>query len=168
MICSGKIFWIHFLCWDFCFSFAGISIKQWFKGNKTWHFLLHSPDKEMHSWKLSQPCSLNGSSCNVILSHVTTRRCGSLPKCCETFQPFEAKRQGGYYEGTECKSSHWRCSFKKGALESFVKFTGKHLCFSLFLNKVTGWKPEIVRNSYWRCSVKKVVLKKAQWCSSRS
>ena len=67
-----------------------------------------------------------------------------------------------------CRSSHQRCSVRKGVLKNFVKFIGKHLCFSLFFNKVTGWKPEIVRNSYWRCSVKKVVLKKAQWCSSRS
>ena len=26
------------------------------------------------------------------------------------------------------RSSHWRCSIKKGALRSFAKFTGKHLC----------------------------------------
>ena len=67
-----------------------------------------------------------------------------------------------------CRNSHQRCSVRKGVLKNFVKFTGKHLCFSLFFNKVAGWKQEIVRNSYWRCSVKKVVLKKAQWCSSRS
>ena len=34
------------------------------------------------------------------------------------------------------KSSHERCSIKKGVLSS--KFTGKHLCQSLFLNKVAG------------------------------
>ena len=27
---------------------------------------------------------------------------------------------------------------KKGALENFTKFTGKHLCQSVFLNKVAG------------------------------
>ena len=30
------------------------------------------------------------------------------------------------------------CSVKKVALENFVKFTGKRLCQSLFLNKVAG------------------------------
>ena len=31
---------------------------------------------------------------------------------------------------------------KKGVLENFTKFTGKHLCWSLFFNKVAGLKPE--------------------------
>ena len=30
---------------------------------------------------------------------------------------------------------------KKGVLENFVKFTGQHLCQSLFFNKVAGLKP---------------------------
>ena len=30
------------------------------------------------------------------------------------------------------RSSHQRCSIKKGALKNFAKFTGKHLCQSLF------------------------------------
>ena len=30
------------------------------------------------------------------------------------------------------RSSHRRCSIKKGALKSFAKYTGKHLCQSLF------------------------------------
>ena len=34
------------------------------------------------------------------------------------------------------KSSHKRCSVKKGVLRNFAKFTGKHLCQSLFFNKV--------------------------------
>ena len=36
------------------------------------------------------------------------------------------------------KSSHQRCSVKKGVLKNFAKFTGKHLCQSLFFNKVAG------------------------------
>ena len=31
---------------------------------------------------------------------------------------------------------------KKGVLENFTKFTGKHLCWSLFFNKVAGLGPE--------------------------
>ena len=34
------------------------------------------------------------------------------------------------------KSSHQRCSVKKGVLRNFAKFTGKYLCQSLFFNKV--------------------------------
>ena len=36
------------------------------------------------------------------------------------------------------RNSHQRCSMKKGVLRNFVKFTGKHLCQSLFFNKVAG------------------------------
>ena len=32
--------------------------------------------------------------------------------------------------------SHWRSSIKKGALKYFPKFKGKHLCQSLFFNKL--------------------------------
>ena len=36
------------------------------------------------------------------------------------------------------RSSHQRCSVKKGVLRNFAKFTGKHLCQRLFFNKVAG------------------------------
>ena len=49
-------------------------------------------------------------------------------------------------------------------INTFPKFTDKHLCPSLFFNKGAGWKPEIVRSRHWRCSVKKGVFKKAYWC----
>ena len=34
--------------------------------------------------------------------------------------------------------SHQTCSERRGVLRNFVKFTGKHLCQSLFFNKVAG------------------------------
>ena len=36
------------------------------------------------------------------------------------------------------RSSHRRCSVGKGVLKNFAKFTGKHLCQSLFFNIVEG------------------------------
>ena len=33
---------------------------------------------------------------------------------------------------------------KKGVLKNLAKFTGKHLCQSLFFNKVAGLRPEIL------------------------
>ena len=36
------------------------------------------------------------------------------------------------------RSSHLAGSVRKGILRNFVKFTGKHLCQSFFLNKVIG------------------------------
>ena len=38
-------------------------------------------------------------------------------------------------------SSHRRCSIKKGVLRNFAKFTGKHLCQSLFL--IFLWKKRL-------------------------
>ena len=40
--------------------------------------------------------------------------------------------------GANARRTHWRCSLKKGVLKNFTTFTGKHLCESLFFNKVTG------------------------------
>ena len=34
------------------------------------------------------------------------------------------------------RSSHRRCSVKKGVIRNFAKFTGKHLCQNRFFNKV--------------------------------
>ena len=33
------------------------------------------------------------------------------------------------------RSSHWRCSVRKGVLRNSAKFTGKHLCQSLLFKK---------------------------------
>ena len=48
------------------------------------------------------------------------------------------------------RSSHRRCSERKGVLSNFAKFTGKHLCQSLFFNEVAGlrlWK----ERPWYRC-----------------
>ena len=41
------------------------------------------------------------------------------------------------------RSSHCRCSVKKGVLENFAKFTRKHLCQSLSFNKVECLRPYV-------------------------
>ena len=41
-----------------------------------------------------------------------------------------------YYYSTE--AVNWRCSVKRSVLRTSAKFTGKHLCQSLFFNKVVG------------------------------
>ena len=42
---------------------------------------------------------------------------------------------------------------KKGVLKNFAKFTGKHLCQSLFFNKVAGLKPATLfkKRTWQRC-----------------
>ena len=51
------------------------------------------------------------------------------------------------------RSSHRRCSLKKGALRNLAKFTGKHLCPRLLLNKIAGLRPAtLLKKSLWhRC-----------------
>ena len=51
------------------------------------------------------------------------------------------------------RSSHQRCSVRKGVLRYFAKFTGKHLCQGLFFNKVAGLRPAtLLKKRLWhRC-----------------
>ena len=45
-----------------------------------------------------------------------------------------------------------RCSMKKGVPKTFAKFTGKHLCQSLFFNKASGLRPATLKKRIWqRC-----------------
>ena len=48
------------------------------------------------------------------------------------------------------RSRFGRCSIKKGVLENFTKFTGKHLCQSLFFKKVAGLRPvNLLKRRLW-------------------
>ena len=50
------------------------------------------------------------------------------------------------------RSSHRRYSIRKGVLRNFGKFTGKHLCQSLFVNKVVGRPATLLKKRLWhRC-----------------
>ena len=51
------------------------------------------------------------------------------------------------------RSSHRGFSVKKGVLRNFAKLTGKHLCQSLFFNKVEGLRPAtLLKKRLWhRC-----------------
>ena len=40
--------------------------------------------------------------------------------------------------GRNGRSSHQKCSIKKGVLKNFTKFKGRQLCQSLFFNKTKG------------------------------
>ena len=47
----------------------------------------------------------------------------------------------------------FRLNTKQGVLKNFAKFTGKHLCQSIFLNKVAGLRPvTLIKKCLWhRC-----------------
>ena len=48
---------------------------------------------------------------------------------------------------TLLRSSHRRCSVKTGVFKNLQKFTGKHLCCSLFLIKLQVFRPATLLNS---------------------
>ena len=49
------------------------------------------------------------------------------------------------------KSSQQRCFIRKGVLRNFTKFMGKHLCQSLFFNKVAGLRhASLIKKRLWR------------------
>ena len=52
-----------------------------------------------------------------------------------------------------CRSSRPEVLCKKGVLRNFTKFTGKHLCQSLFFNEVAGLRPAtLLKKRLWqRC-----------------
>ena len=48
------------------------------------------------------------------------------------------------------RSSHPEVFYRKGALTNFTKFLGKHLCQSLFFNKVTDLRPAtLLKKRLW-------------------
>ena len=48
------------------------------------------------------------------------------------------------------RSRHQSCTVRKGVLRNFVQFTGKHLCQSLFFDKVEGLKPtNVLEKRLW-------------------
>ena len=51
------------------------------------------------------------------------------------------------------RNSHQRCSVKIDVLKNFGKFTGRHLCQSLFLNKAASLSPATLlkKRLYFRC-----------------
>ena len=46
------------------------------------------------------------------------------------------------------RSSHRRCSVKKGVLKTFANFTGKHLCWNLFLITLQVFRPATLLKRY--------------------
>ena len=72
-----------------------------------------------------------------ICSHLNLITCGMIA----LLTNFVICKKDIYYLINKCLSSHRRFSVKKGVLKNFAKFTGKHLCQSLFFNKVAGVRP---------------------------
>ena len=75
------------------------------------------------------------------VSILTASEFSSLVKRCSSicqqvlFLPQGIRSKFGSFD---FRGSHRRCSVKKGVLRNFSKLTGRHLCQSLFFNKVAG------------------------------
>ena len=54
-------------------------------------------------------------------------------------------------QNKQFRNSHRRCSLRNGILRNCAKFTGKHLCQSLFFNKVAGLRPLFKKRLWHRC-----------------
>ena len=59
----------------------------------------------------------------------------------------------GANDPLKSRSSHQRCFVRKGILRNFEKLTGKHMCQSLFFNKVAGLRAAtLLKKRLWhRC-----------------
>ena len=54
--------------------------------------------------------------------------------------------------GNHFRNGHQRCSMQKGVLRNLTKFTGKHLCQSLFFYNVVGQAWNFIKKRLWhRC-----------------
>ena len=51
------------------------------------------------------------------------------------------------FQSLIARSSRLEVFYKKGVLKNFSKFTGKHLCQSLFFDKVAGLRPFLQNTS---------------------
>ena len=73
-----------------------------------------------------------------------------IPVCLKLDYHFSAKRPWMYSE-SHSRSSHQRCSVRKGVLRNLAKLIGKHLCQSLSFNKVAGSAQfcEISKNTFF-------------------
>ena len=49
---------------------------------------------------------------------------------------------------TSHRDSHQMCSIRKDVLTNFVKFTGKHLCQSLFSRKLQASRTPLLQNTF--------------------
>ena len=69
-----------------------------------------------------------------------------------------------HHDSSKSLSSRQEVFCEKGVLRNFTKFTGKHLCQSLFFNKVAGLRPQELslelnlRSSHCSCTIKMVFL----------
>ena len=68
-----------------------------------------------------------------------------------------------YIQMLKTPASLRRCSIKKVVLENLVKSTGKHLCRSRFLNKVSSVRPEALESTSGGLLLQKTTKHRNNW-----
>ena len=59
----------------------------------------------------------------------------------QTLKLLNLELDNGTRHYSNSRRSHRRCSVEKGTLKNFENFTGKHLCWRLFLIKLQAFRP---------------------------
>ena len=100
----------------------------------------------LKNFAMLEPLSNNKPSFTEHLRWLLLNFCGS--------KYFFVAEYGIYcWQSHRFRSSHQRCSVRKGVLRNFAKLTGKHKCQNLFFNKVAGLRPStLLKKRLWhRC-----------------
>ena len=84
------------------------------------------------------PSYANTDIWNKVFQNEPSKICGRHPVKSFTWSVLEFLAWFISMLSSILRSSHRRCSIKKGAVKTFAKSTEKHLCESLFLNKIAG------------------------------
>ena len=59
--------------------------------------------------------------------------------------------KSNYHNSRSYRRSHRMCSIQKGVFKNFAKSTRKHLCQSLYFNKVAGLRTAtLLKERFWR------------------
>ena len=130
---------------DYIFSLGEKWMKIIFinKRMKIWYFLhtrVYVTNMTLFSWKKKERCHCPEKV------HLRLTSLASPKKMIFILENmvFLLKYHIDWHPRKDPKSSHRRCSTKKGAPRNFAKFTGKKLCQSLFFSKATGLRPAIL------------------------
>ena len=120
-----------------CFSCIGyiLSVNSKF-------FVLLSSDVLFFSWSLEK---LLRSVTFVLLCISEMAKCKNFNSSSHTYDAhFEQKFVHRFVPQTQSISSRPDVFYNKGVLRNLARFTGRHLCQSLFFNKVAGLRPAIL------------------------
>ena len=124
-------------------GFTYPSIKSWYNPENIsfpWDYANVLKSHTHHSEQYQPPMEEKPTTiCLIIYNHFTHIKLRH--RTCDRCKWYLSRR------------SHRRCSVREVVLRNFTKFTRKHLCHSLFFNKVAGLRPATLlkKRLQYRC-----------------